>query len=79
MEFEKVKIAAKDILDDRLGADFYKDSNLLASYLEYKLCIKKEKADHIAKIIQEDRTGANYYREFKILESFLCNALNEPQ
>ena len=73
MTKEHAKKAALHILDDRNGADFYKDVKILSSYLEGTLGMTKDKADQIANDIQEDRKGSNYYKNAEILAGILAN------
>ena len=73
MTTSKAKAAAQHILDDRHGADYYQDTQLLADYLDGTLGITKEEAMRIAKAIQDDRSGANYYEDVSILAEFLGN------
>lgn len=63
--------AAHAILEDRRGADYYKDPEILASFLEGKLGVTREDADKTAKAILADRSGSDYYKDPKILAQFL--------
>lgn len=71
MATEKATNAAKHIIEDRHGSDYYKDTNLLAKYLQNALNISVEKAEVKSKAIQQDRKGANYYEDPKILADYL--------
>ena len=71
MATEKAKNAAKHIIEDRHGADYYQDTKVLAKYLQNALNISVEKAEGKAVAIMQDRKGANYYEDPKILADFL--------
>jgi mannose-6-phosphate isomerase-like protein (cupin superfamily) len=58
---DEVLAAAKQILQDRAGADFYENKEILAQYLEGVLHIEHGEAAEIARQIDEDRRGANFY------------------
>ena len=68
---EKCKKAAEHIIEDRHGAFYYQDVNVLAKYLANVLGIDPQKALQKANSIEEDRTGANYYEDVEILAEFL--------
>jgi hypothetical protein len=51
MSKENAKNAAQHILDDRHGADYYRDIKILSAYLEGALGITKDKAEQTAKAI----------------------------
>ena len=71
MATEKTKRAAKHIIEDRHGADYYKNTKELANYLKNTLSLITEKAEEKAEVIQRDRKGANYYEDVEILSNFL--------
>ena len=71
MATEQAKKAAKHIIEDRHGADYYKDPTVLVPYLKNALSITTEEAERIAKAIQDDRNGANYYEDVDVLADFL--------
>ncbi|MFH0730303.1 MAG: cupin domain-containing protein [Pseudomonadota bacterium] len=71
---EEAQKAAQDILDDRHGADYYRDMKILSEYLEGALGISKDKAEQTAKVIQEDRKGSNYYEQVETLSGFLMGS-----
>lgn len=71
MPSDTAKVAARAILEDRHGADYYKDPKILSSFLEGKLGLRREDADKTAKAILEDRRGADYYKDPNILAEFL--------
>ncbi len=62
---------ANNILVDRAGPDYYKDSSLLAKYLSESLGNTYEQALEIAETIQNDRSGADFYAEANILANYL--------
>ena len=72
MANERAKKVAQEILDDRRGYEYYRDTKILSGYLEGALGISKSKAEQIAKAIQEDRRGANFYENPEILAEFLA-------
>jgi hypothetical protein len=67
--------AARAILEDRRGADYYKDPEILAKFLEGKLGVRREDAAKTAKAILDDRSGADYYKDPKILAELLDGEL----
>jgi len=71
METEQTTKAAKQIIEDRKGAHYYQDTQLLANYLKGALNIKIEKAEEKAEAIEIDRKGANYYEDVEVLAKFL--------
>ncbi len=71
MTTEQVKKAAKHIIEDRHGADYYKDIAVLAPYLKNALSLSQGKAEEKAKAIQDDRNGSNYYEDVDVLTNFL--------
>ena len=71
MTTENFVKAAKHIVEDRNGSDYYQDALLLAHYLEKTLEMPFEEALKKAKIIHDDRNGANYYQNIDILTNFL--------
>ena len=73
MPNDKALEAAKNILDDRNGADYYQDTNILADYLKSALELSPEAANLKAEAIQADRNGADYYADEKILADFLSS------
>lgn len=72
MSNNEAKRAAENIVNDRQGADYYKDLKILAEYLEGALGMAKDKAAKSAKAIHEDRNGANYYEDVDVLSDFLA-------
>lgn len=71
MQQDKARKAAEHILEDRRGADYYQDIQLLSDYLTGALDLADEDAKKTAQVIQEDRSGANYYANVDILADFL--------
>jgi len=69
-----VETVAQQILDDRRGADYYRDVTILSVFLEGSLGLAKEKAERIASAIQGDRQGADFYADVEILSHFLENS-----
>ena len=72
MANKQATIAAKHILEDRAGADYYEDTEILTDYLEGALGISKAMATQTAEEINTDRKGANYYADVEILTDFLA-------
>lgn len=62
---------AQAISDDRRGADYYKDSKVLADFLHGQFGSTHEAAEEAAKSIASDRNGADYYKNPEILADFL--------
>ncbi len=71
MATEQARKAAKHIIEDQKGADYYQDTKLLANYLKETLGMTLEEAERKAESIQRDRKGANYYEDVKILAGFI--------
>ena len=71
METEQAIKAAKHLIQDRKGANYYQDTKILANYLKGALNIKIEKAKEMAEAIQKDRNGANYYEDVEVLAKYL--------
>jgi len=65
-----IKIA-EEILEDRRGADYYQDVEILAAFLKGQFGSTSEAATEVAKAILQDRQGADYYKDSGILASFL--------
>lgn len=68
---------AKSILDDRRGANYYQDPDILSEYLSGSLGFAKDIADQIAEVIIDDRDGADYYANVGILAEFLESKIPE--
>lgn len=66
---------AQAILEDRRGADYYKEADILAGFLEGKFGVSREDATRAARAISDDRSGADYYQDAKILAEFLDGQL----
>lgn len=62
---------AKRINEDRQGADYYKDPDVLAPYLKNSLNVSEDTAQSMAKHICKDRDGADYYQDVEILSQYL--------
>lgn len=62
---------AEAILEDRRGADYYKNTEILADFLKGQFGSTSETATEAAKEILQDRQGADYYKDSEILASFL--------
>ncbi len=71
MENDNTLNVAKNILEDRSGADYYADNKVLADYLAGALGISEERAAELAEGINSDRKGANYYQDVKILAQYI--------
>ena len=71
---QNAKELANNILNDRQGADYYKNPDVLASYLESSLNISVEASQRLAKDICADRNGADYYKDVEILSKYLEGA-----
>jgi hypothetical protein len=63
--------AAKHILSDRNGANYYKDIDILASYIKGALDVTEDVALQTATDINDDRSGADYYADPTVLATFL--------
>ena len=68
---EQAVKTAKLIKEDRNGADYYQDPEILAGFLEGQFGATDEKAKKVAEAISEDRRGADYYEDEKVLAQFL--------
>ncbi len=62
---------ANHIQEDRQGADYYADPDVLAPYLKSSLQVSDDKAASLAKNICDDRKGADYYQDVDLLSQYL--------
>lgn len=71
------KDTARLIKEDRGGADYYYDPDILAPFLESQMNLPAEAARALAQHIREDRDGADYYDNEEILAQYLSGNLVE--
>lgn len=64
--------AAKSINEDRRGADYYQDPEILTDFLAGQFEASREKARTVADAILGDRVGADYYADEKLLARYLA-------
>ena len=79
MDMKLSTTVAQAIADDRRGADYYKDTGILAEFLSGQFGSTKEVAEQVAKEIASDRKGADYYKDPKILAGFLDGQLGSSE
>ena len=68
---EKAVRAATSINEDRRGADYYQDRDVLADFLAGQFGADREKAGRVADAILADRQGADYYADEELLAQYL--------
>jgi hypothetical protein len=63
--------AAKSIREDRRGADYYQDPEILTDFLVGQFGGSREQGKKVADAILSDRRGADYYADEELLAQFL--------
>ena len=63
--------AAKSIREDRHGADYYQDPEILTDFLVGQFGGSREQGKKVADAILSDRRGADYYADEELLAQFL--------
>lgn len=71
MTSQQAQTAASNILNDRNGANYYQDTDVLAGYIKQALDVTEIVASQTATDINDDRKGANFYADPQVLAPFL--------
>jgi hypothetical protein len=77
MDPERARKTAEAIVADLGGAAYYKDPQILATFLQSRFGGSAEQAAKVAAAVVEDLRGAAYYADAEVLAGFLNGQYRE--
>ena len=78
MQSDRARKTADAIVDDLRGAAYYKDPQVLGTFLQTQFGGSPERAFEVAAAVVDDLRGAAYYSNAELLADVLDESFREP-